>query len=190
MHVQCPRKTTSSGAGCDRKQSHCGGPHTMAVVTRRARAPLGNAETPRILTAQAYAIASVLVSVRDARRRPHHQGLTTPWNVSQRPSRFGLTSRPLLAHRTPTGCAPVTGVPSPWGAHAHGVDEDADHPHGVNVARCGHRPPMVTVCTTTRPGGSARLRPLDRAVNPRSVSLGGEAQSPRSTQCRFSTYST
>jgi hypothetical protein len=72
---------------------------------------VGKRRNPRILTAQAYAIASVLVSVRDARRRPHLHGLTTPWNVSQRPSRFGLTSRPLLAHRTPTGCASVTGVP-------------------------------------------------------------------------------
>jgi hypothetical protein len=47
----------------------------------------------------------LFLSVRNVRRCPHHHGSATPWHVSQRPSRFGLTSRPLLAHWTPTGCA-------------------------------------------------------------------------------------
>jgi hypothetical protein len=55
---------------------------------------------------------------------------------------------------------------SPLDWHAHAIDEYADHPHGVYVARCGHRLLMGT-CLNDEPSGPDLhvLRPLERPVS-------------------------
>ncbi|HWR47010.1 MAG TPA: hypothetical protein VN327_05245 [Pseudonocardiaceae bacterium] len=61
--------------------------------------------------------------------------------------------------------------------HAHAIDEDADHPCGVYLARCGHRPRKANTfarpipCTTTCPAGSAHPVPAGppRGTPPRGA---------------------
>jgi hypothetical protein len=55
------------------------------------------------------------------------------------------------------GPEPVSVPPSRWGvssldARAHAIDEDADHPYGVYVTRCGQRLSMGTSLHDEPPG--------------------------------------
>lgn len=62
---------------------------------------------------------------------------------------------------------------SPWGAHAHGVDEDAHHPMASTSPAAGTGCPWSPSAQQPARAGLPVLRPLDHPVNPRSVSLGG-----------------
>jgi hypothetical protein len=51
---------------------------------------------------------------------------------------------PGVHERRPVRISPRWGLSSlDW--YAHAIDEDADHPYGVYVARCGHR--LLTAAT-------------------------------------------
>jgi hypothetical protein len=63
-----------------------------------------------------------------------------------RPARGNRKAIPVTCalHRGPQGFANPVGIPPRWGLssldwHVHAVDEDADHPCGVYLARCGHQ---------------------------------------------------
>ncbi|MGH3833454.1 MAG: hypothetical protein ACRDRS_23970 [Pseudonocardiaceae bacterium] len=56
------------------------------------------------------------------------------------------------AATAPVGAAPRWDLsPSDW--HAHAVDEDAEHPDGVSVARCGQRLLGTSLYEQPPPGG-------------------------------------
>jgi hypothetical protein len=55
-----------------------------------------------------------------------------------------MNTTPASQRGEPASEGHPVGIAARWGlssldAHAHAINEDADHPHGVYVARCGQR---------------------------------------------------
>ncbi|MGH3683852.1 MAG: hypothetical protein ACRDSM_02070 [Pseudonocardiaceae bacterium] len=61
---------------------------------------------------------------------------------------------------------------------AHAIDEDADHPYGVYVARCGHRLFQGTSLHDEPPRGGGTCPPCARWTE-REDNQGGDPAAPR-----------